>query len=260
MIAGSVILVTGASSGIGRATALRLADLGAHLVVHGADKDRLAALAEEAGAVPVRADLSEPAAMSALCDDALAAHGHIDAVVNNAGFGWAGSVTAMSAEQVRRLVAVDLVAPMELTRLLLPAMLGRGRGHFCFVGSIVARTGVRGEAVYAAAKSGLDGFAESLRYEVSNCGIRVSVVVPGAVDTPFFARRGSAYNRRVPSPRSPEQVADAVVRCLSDGRAEAYVPGWLRLPVALQAVAPKTFRALAARFGQPPTESPWNGA
>src|SRR6185437_12006266 len=111
----SVVLVTGASSGLGRAAAERLAGAGARLIAHGRDEAALADLAARTGAVD-------------------------------------------------RLIAVNLASPVRLTRAVLPAMLAAGRGYLAFVGSIAGRTGVAGEALYAATKAGLDTFAESLRF------------------------------------------------------------------------------------------------
>jgi short-subunit dehydrogenase len=138
---------------------------------------------------------------------------------------------------------------MELTRLLLPGMIQRGRGRVVFVSSIAGVTGVSGEAVYAATKAGLSTFAESLAYEVRGAGVGVSVVVPGVIDTPFFGRRGRPYGRKRPAPIPAGRVAGAVIAALEHDRALVYVPRWLRLPAWLHGAAPGTFRTLAARFG-----------
>jgi short-subunit dehydrogenase len=248
-VRGAVALVTGASSGIGWATALRLAELGARLILTGRDTERLAMLATMTGGTPLATDLSEPGAVTRLARAALDAAGRVDLLVNNAGEGHAGRFTAMSAEQVTRLVAVNLSAPIELTRVLLPGMVSRGTGHVAFVTSIAGRTGVAGEAVYSAAKAGVDAFAESLRFELAGSGVRVGVLVPGVVRTAFFDRRGAAYQRQRPRPLPAARVADALVRSIVTERDESFTPSWLRLPVAIRAVAPATYRRLAGRFG-----------
>ena len=140
---------------------------------------------------------------------------------------------------------------MELTRLLVPGMAQRGRGRVVFVSSIAGVTGVRGEAVYAATKAGLSTFAESLAYEVRDHGVRVCVIVPGVIDTPFFGRRGRPYGRKRPAPIAAERVATAIVAALEHDRAVVYVPRWLRMPAWIHGAAPGAFRALAARFGDP---------
>src|SRR6266536_3088320 len=122
-------------------------------------------------------------------------HGRVDLLVSNAGAGWAGDLAAMPLDLAERLVTLNLVAPVRLTRLLLPGMLERGGGHLVYVTSIAGATGVAREAVYAATKAGLATFADSVREDVAGSGVTVSVVVPGVVDTPFFYRRGSAYDR-----------------------------------------------------------------
>lgn len=248
-IRGAVALVTGASSGIGWASAVRLAELGARVILHGRDTDRLAELATLTGGTPLAADLSGRDGVRHLAQSALDAAGRVDILVNNAGLGLAGRFTAMSASDVDRVMAVNLLAPVELTRMLLPGMVSRRRGHLMFVTSIAGRTGVSGEAVYAATKSGLDTFAESLRWELAGTGVGVGVLVPGVVRTAFFRRRGREYQRRRPVPLPAGQVADTLVRSIVLDRAERYAPSWLRLPVAVRALAPATYRRLAGRFG-----------
>ncbi|HKS49895.1 MAG TPA: SDR family oxidoreductase [Amycolatopsis sp.] len=244
---GATVVVTGASSGIGAATARMLHDAGALLVLHGRDTGRLAALAEHTGGLALPADFADVAAVREAADEVARRFGKVDVLVNNAGIGWAGPFPEMTGEDVRRLIAVNLTAPIELTRALLPVMASPGR--IVFVTSIAGRTGVAGEAVYSAVKAGVDAFAESLRFELAGSPVTVGVVVPGVVDTEFFARRGRPYQRRSPRPLPADQVAAAVLRTVRDGRAETYVPGWLRLPVAVRGVVPGLYRRLAARFG-----------
>lgn len=248
-IRGAVALVTGASSGIGWATALRLSELGARVILTGRDTGKLAVLATMTGGTPLAADLSDPAAVTHLATAALDAAGRVDLLVNNAGQGYAGRFTSMSAGTVARLVATNLAAPIELTRMLLPGMVSRGTGTVAFVTSIAGRTGVAGEAVYAGTKAGVDAFAESLRLELAGTGVRVGVLVPGVVRTAFFDRRGEPYHRRTPRPLAAGRVADALVRSIATDRPERYAPGWLRLPVAVRGLAPATYRRLATRFG-----------
>jgi short-subunit dehydrogenase len=173
----------------------------------------------------------------------------VDILINNAGIGWAGPLTEMSAATVAHVVAVNLTAPIELTRLLTPALGAGGRGRVVFISSIAGATGVTQEAVYAATKAGLCCFAESLRYELAGTDVGVSVVVPGVVSTPFFARRGVPYGRRRPSPIAAQRVARTVLTAIEREQAMTFVPRWLGFPAWLHGAAPGTFRALAARFG-----------
>jgi short-subunit dehydrogenase len=263
-LTGMVALVTGGSSGIGAATARALAGAGARPLIAGRDPARLAAVAAQTGGIALASDLATPAGPADLAAAAQraaaslpAAPGDedraagIDILVNNAGLGWAGPIGQITADKVAELVAVNLTAPMELTRLLVPGMIARGRGRVVFVSSIAGATGVRGEAVYSATKAGLGSFAESLAYELDGHDVRVSVIVPGVIDTPFFDRRGHPYGRNRPGPQPPERVARAIVYCLEHDRGVSYVPRWMRLPAWLHGAAPGTFRALAARFGDP---------
>lgn len=243
-------LITGGSSGIGAATARALAAAGARPLIAGRDPARLQAVARETGGVALPADLSDAVSVRSLADAATrTADGGVDILINNAGVGWAGPLTEIPPEKVAELVAVNLAAPIELTRLLMPTMIARGRGRVVFVSSIAGATGVAGEAVYSATKAGLRYFAESLRYELDGRGVRVSVVVPGVIDTPFFERRGRPYARKRPAPIPAQRVAEAIVSCLGRDRDVVYVPGWMRGPAWLHGTAPAAFRALAARFG-----------
>ncbi|WP_312868048.1 SDR family NAD(P)-dependent oxidoreductase [Amycolatopsis pithecellobii] len=241
--------MTGASSGIGAATALALHEAGARLVLHGRDTERLAALAGRTGGQVVTGDLADTAAIPALAQDILGRFGEVDILVNNAGVGWAGPFGEMTAADVRRVIDVNLTAPVELTRALLPALRTRPAARVVFVTSIAGRTAVAGESVYSAVKAGLDVFADSLRFELSGTTVKIGVVVPGVVDTEFFARRGRPYERSSPKPVGADRIAAAVLRAIRDDRAEVYVPAWLRLPVVIRGVLPGMYRTLAARFG-----------
>lgn len=248
-IAGAIALVTGASSGIGAATAETLSEAGARLILTGRDEDRLKAVAVKTSATAFPADLSQPGAPDELVRLALAAHGRIDLLVCNAGAGWAGPIGELPAGTADQLVAVNLLAPVHLARLLIPGMVARRAGHLVFVSSIAGATGVRHEAVYGATKAGTNCLAESLRYELAGTGVGISVVLPGAVATPFFSRRGRPYTRRWPAPVSPGRVATAVVSAAARNRPVVYIPGWLQFPAWLHGFAPGAFRSLATMFG-----------
>jgi short-subunit dehydrogenase len=250
-LAGSVALVTGGSSGIGTAIARELAAQGARPLIAGRDPDRLAAVATETGGVALQADLAAPDGPTGLATAALREAGHIDLLISNAGVGWAGPISQLTAAKVDELITVNLTAPIQLARLLAPTMAERGRGRIVFVSSIAGATGVRDEAVYAAAKAGLNCFAESIAYDLADQGVGVSVVYPGAIDTPFFERRGRVYDRRRPALIPPERIAAAVIEVIKNDRNDVFVPGWLRFPAWLHGAAPGTFRSLAGRFDRP---------
>ena len=263
-VAGSYAVVTGASSGIGRAVAERLAARGCRLLLVGRDRDRLAAVAERTGGEVAVVDLADAGATAEFARR-LAAGPPPDLLVNNAGTGVVNDIVAPGApgtaddgadagapplgHDLDRLVAVHLRAPIALTHAVVPAMVTRGRGHLVFVTSIAGLVGVARESLYAAVKAGLHMFAASVRAEVAPAGVGVTTVAPGAVRTAFFDRRGAPYTRRLPRPVAPERVADALVAAVERDRAEVIVPRWLRLPVVIQAATPTVFARLSARWG-----------
>ncbi|MCC9308367.1 SDR family NAD(P)-dependent oxidoreductase [Kitasatospora sp. RB6PN24] len=244
-------LITGASSGIGAAIAQRLADQGGwRLALCGRDRDRLDKIAARTGGLALRADLTEPGAPAALVAAAAPAPDRIGLLVAAAGVGWAGPLCTMPAEAVDRLLTVDLAATIHIVRLVLPSMLALGEGHIVLIGSIAGTLGVRNEAVYSAAKGALGVFADALRQEVHGSGVRISHVLPGVIDTPFFRRRGAPYTRSWPRPLPPDRVAEAVCRAVALDREQVvYVPGWLRLPGLVRSAAPGLYQRLAVRFG-----------
>jgi short-subunit dehydrogenase len=237
---GARCLVTGASSGIGEATARRLVEEGAEVLALGRNRAAL----ERVGR-PIVCDLLDRAQL----ERAAAEAGPVDVLVNNAGIGWLGPLSELDPDTLERLVRVNLLAPLLLTRALLPGMLERERGHLVNVGSIVGLVGAKREAGYASTKGGLVAFTESLRQELACSPVKVSLVTPGAIATAFFERRGQPYPRRFPRRVPADRVADAIVAAIRTDRAEVYVPRWMALPPLLHSLLPGLYRALAARFG-----------
>lgn len=245
----AVILLTGSSQGIGEACAAELSARGARVVLHGRSADVLGTVAADLGAKVVAADFTDDRAPTALARAARDIYGRVDAVVHCAGVGWYGSTAAMPQTKVEELLQVNLRAPIRLTRALLPDMVARSSGHIAFVASIAGLTGVVGEAVYSATKAGLITFADSLRMELHNTGVGVSVISPGAVRTEFFAHRGTPYERRIPRPMSAERVASAIVHGLERGTGDSVLPRWLAIAPAIRAISPRVFEALNRRLG-----------
>jgi short-subunit dehydrogenase len=212
-LAGRIALITGASRGIGRATALRLARAGAAIVLAARTEPDLSAVAEiirtlgmEALVVPT--DVIDDQQLEALVDATLARFGHIDLLVNNAGGGPPRTpIVKTKLMDWKWTLRVNLWATMVLTKLVLPSMIERRSGAIVNICSLAGLTGKAGEAVYAAAKFGVRGFSQSLFEEVREYGIKVSTLCPGYVDTALIPP-----NRRVDRSKmlSPEDVAEAV--------------------------------------------------
>lgn len=246
---GATALVTGASSGIGAATAELLAGQGFRLAVNATGGAALEELARRTDAVCCPADLTAPGAALRLHAAAETTIGTPGLLVCNAGVGWQGPLTGMPVERVEGVLRLNLEAVVQLVRVFAPAMARTGGGHIVLVSSIAGEMGVPGEAVYSASKAALGVFGQSVRLELARDRIGVTVVHPGVVDTGFFARRGSPYHRRRPRPIPAERVATALLAAARRDRPEVFVPAWLRLPARLQGAAPGLVGALRRRLG-----------
>jgi short-subunit dehydrogenase len=254
----AVLLVSGGSHGIGRSTAALLAGRGAHVVCVGRDAAALQQVERACGAIPLVADLGLAGAPDHVVDRVLERFGRLDGVVANAGVGHVGSVVDMTAERVAELVDVNVRSPLLLARRALVAFRDqaaagnvRERG-LAFVTSNAGQVGVPGETVYSAGKDAVQGFAGLLREEIRAdprlSGVAVSTIVPGVVDTDFFARRGAPYDRRWPRPVPPDRIARAVVSALERGTPRTVVPRWLALPAWWASALPRSYRFLARRM------------
>ncbi|MCW2580703.1 MAG: short-chain dehydrogenase/reductase [Blastococcus sp.] len=237
-----IVLVTGGSAGIGRATVARLVADGARVVTCARHADRLAeAVGRQPGVIGVVADMADPAGRARVLDRALTEHGRLDAVVLNAGLGWAGLLEDMPGEVVEGLVALNLTGVIELTRLALPHLLEtaeeRGRADIVAVSSAAAWSQVPPLTVYSATKAGVHGFVKGLRREVTARGVRVHTVNPFFVSTEWLARghghppESDADARgRLSRGIAPERVADQIAGCLTSARSRTVaVPRWAGL-------------------------------
>jgi clavulanate-9-aldehyde reducatase len=181
-------VVTGASSGIGEATAVALAGEGAAVAVGARRKQRLDELAERIGAeggtaLPFEVDVSDEASARKLVDGAAEQMGGLDILVNNAGVMLLGPVEGADTEEWRQMVGVNLLGLLYCTQAALPLMRESGGGHIVNLSSVAGRQANMGSGVYNLTKWGVTGFSEALRQEVMHSGIRVTVVEPGFVDT-----------------------------------------------------------------------------
>jgi short-subunit dehydrogenase len=248
-LSGKVVVVTGASRGIGAATARALAARGATIVGTGRDAAALTAVMREVGGTPMLGDVRDEGHAGDVVRCALDHHGRIDAAVVNAGVGYTGPFADMPPDRIDQVLDVDVRAPLQLARAALPELCRNGEGALVFITSIAGALLVPRESVYSAAKAAIEAFAEVLREEARGTGLHVGTVVPGAVQTDFFANRGSAYNRSFPRPIAPEPVAAAVLRVIEDSAERVVVPGWLRGPALLRRLAPRPYRTLSRRYG-----------
>ena len=189
-VAGKRVLITGAASGIGRATAVASARKGARLFLTDIEEAPLQAAAEEiraaGGTVDHAAalDVSDHAAVEVMAGEIHSAHGSLDVVMNVAGIAVWGTIDTISHDQWRRVVDVNLMGPIHVMECFVPAMIAAGRGgHVVNVSSAAGIFGLPWHAPYSAAKFGLRGVSEVLRFDLRRHDIGVSLVCPGAVDT-----------------------------------------------------------------------------
>jgi short-subunit dehydrogenase len=227
-------LITGASSGIGAEFARRLAARGTDLVLVARREDRLVALAGELRerfgirAETLRADLSDPAGIADV-EARIAATGGLDLLINNAGFGTAGKFAEIEPGKPLEMIDVHLTATVRLTRAALPGMIARHRGAVINVSSLAAFFPMPGSAVYAASKSFLNVFSESLALELRGAGVRVQALCPGFTYTEFHDTAEFARFQRSQVPKWLWMTASDVVSASLEalGRDKVIVlPGW----------------------------------
>ncbi|MEE9143296.1 MAG: SDR family oxidoreductase, partial [Candidatus Binatia bacterium] len=216
-LAGKVAIVTGAGRGIGKAISLLLSRSGCRVVLASRNESRLKSIWEEirsqgGEALVVPTDLSRDADMERLVERTLQEWGSIDYLVNNAGWGKKAPVVKAKVEDWDRTFQVNLRAPMILSQLVLPTLIAKGEGAIINIGSISGKMGQANSAAYSASKFGLIGFTQSLYEEVREHGIKVTVILPGFVDTELIPPTNKLDRSKM---ISPEDVAQAVLFVLT---------------------------------------------
>jgi 3-oxoacyl-[acyl-carrier protein] reductase len=215
-----VVLLTGGSRGIGRATAILLAELGARVVIAARDNAALEAVAVEIQArqgqcLALTMDLTDPESIKQSIQQVIHHFGRIDVLINNAGVLHYGAIANTSLEAWRRVMATNLTGPFLCIREVLPIMQAQGHGHILNVVSHAGLYGFPHLGAYSASKFGLTGLSQSLGRELHNTGIKVSYVCPGAINTDML----NAFPEEVAGPMQrgkPEQVAQCIYNLLAD--------------------------------------------
>ncbi len=232
--AGKKAVVTGSSSGIGRAIALAFAKEGVDVVINGRDEKKIAQVVKEVEseggrALGLRADVSRFADVNDMMEKARAELGGMDILVNNAGIFHTRPLLDMKEEEWDELVAVDLKSVFNCTRAVINDMVARGWGRVICITGLAGNTGYANTVHVAAAKSGVHGFVKALAREVASSGITVNAISPGLIDTPILLgmseEQKEAFAREIPVGRigKAEEIAAASVYLASD--AAAFITG-----------------------------------
>ncbi|MBP9127809.1 MAG: SDR family oxidoreductase [Elusimicrobia bacterium] len=259
MIPKKVVLITGASSGIGWETAKLLSARGWSLALTARRKPRLDTLAnkhcrkgDECPPLVIEADISQPDQARGVVEKTFAHFGRLDVLVNNAGILRMAPFMAMPVSEMRELFETNFWATIETVRAAIPLMEKQGGGHIVQVGSGVSRRGLPFMAAYAASKFALLGLTEGLRLELKPKGITMSLVLPGGTETEMPAnldrsRLPSGYPRHERSRVSAERAARAVAKAAEGKQTEVYVPWWIRPGTWMSAVFPSITDRLVRR-------------
>ena len=238
------VLITGASSGIGYASAVQFAKKGAKLILVSRNKEKLNQVSEDLKKynVPTFAyecDVSDKLQVNKISKIILDRFGSIDILVNNAGFAVYGSVSNLTIEEIESQMETNYFGMIYFVKNFLPSMLEKKSGHIVNVASVAASFGLPGIASYCASKFAMLGFSEGLKHELKGTGVDISVVSPIMVRTNFF-NHPSFKNmpKYSPTSLSPETVAKAILRASNSPRLEIIVPGFVRGAVWIKNTIP----------------------
>ncbi|MCJ7714898.1 MAG: SDR family NAD(P)-dependent oxidoreductase [Anaerolineales bacterium] len=252
-----VVIVTGASSGIGAAAAIYLGGRGYRVVLAARRLERLEQLAAQirnvgGEALAVQMDISEHIQIQHVVDETLKTFGQIDILINSAGYGKLVWLDEQTQEEIAQQIQTNLIGAIQITRAVLPSMLSRKTGHIIQLTSIASWVGLPTYSIYAANKFGLRGFLEGLRRELRGSGITVSGVYPGAVDTEFDQHAGVDWRITRVTPDwllvSPEDVAQLILRVIQKKKHTAVIPRIMIVSVYINAHFPGFVSWLLSKF------------
>ena len=229
---GKKVLITGGSTGLGKALARAMAELGAEVAVVAHRPQVLQATVEEFAQAGLRVcsfvcDLADAAQTTALAPQVLEEFGAPDILVNNAGFATYRPFEQQPIEEMEALMAVNLLAALRLTRALLPSLVSRRSGAIVNMASVAGKLALTPNMIYTTAKHGLVAWSECLSYELARFNIRVSVICPGRVETPFFDHE--TFRARASRPETEytiplERIVDGTLEAIVRGRLLTYIP------------------------------------
>ena len=229
-----VVVITGASSGIGRETARFMGERGATIVAAARNETALDTLCSEitvrgGRAMPVIADVADPLQVAAIGHQAIERFGRVDTWVNNAAVSIYATVEQLEPDEMRRLIEVNLLGVMYGSRVAVQLMRPRGRGTIINVGSVLSDRAVQLQSAYSASKHGIAGFSEALRLELQqDSGIDVVLIQPSSINTPFFTWARSRFGVKpqpIPPVYEPSAVAEVIAHAAEHGGREIVVGG-----------------------------------
>lgn len=258
-ISNRAVWITGASSGIGEALAYALSERGARLILSARRIDQLkavrAACTNPDRHIVTPLDLSDSTTLRAAVNDVRDRMGPVDIMIHNGGISQRSLVAETDLSVDRRIMEVNYFGTITLTKLLLPPMLERGRGHFVIISSLVGKFGTANRSAYAASKHALHGFFDSLRAEVHDDGLRVTLVCPGFVKTSVahnaLTADGSALQENVDAVKEvgmpPAKCARKIARAIERDKDEVYIGGWETAGVYAKRLSPALFNFFVRR-------------
>jgi NAD(P)-dependent dehydrogenase (short-subunit alcohol dehydrogenase family) len=245
-----VVVITGASSGLGRATAMELASRGCRLVLAARDRAALEDTANQCHgrATIVETDVTSMAEVQQLADAAIAAHGRIDVWINNAGITLYGFLEDAPLEEHERVIETNLFGAIYGARAVVPIFRGQHQGILINVGSVLSSVGQAFVPSYVISKFGVHGLTEALRVELADeRDVHVCTVFPYAIDTPHFQSAANYIGkepRALPPTQSPEKVAKAIAGMIARPRRQRFVPRTIRLGLLWHYLMPRTVERL----------------